>query len=75
MAQRLTPMVSKVCASAAYLAENGKPEHPEQLAAHNYLLLEMPEFSGTWRFEASDGKRLDVAVKGSLRSSNAIALK
>ncbi|WP_425146062.1 LysR family transcriptional regulator [Deinococcus sp.] len=71
----LTPLVGRVCASPGYLARHGRPATPADLSAHTCLLLNMPGFSDTWRFEAVDGTRSKVQVSGRLQTSNAVALK
>ncbi len=53
-----------VVASPAYLAKRGRPQHPEDLRAHDCIRFRFP--SGVlvpWRFEKK-GKRLEVAVDG-----------
>lgn len=44
----------------------GGPETPKDLAAHNYLLLDMPEFSNRWRLRDPDGRQTEVSVSGRL---------
>ena len=53
-----------ICAAPAYWQAHGKPEHPDQLAAHNCLILHRPgvPFS-TWPF-VIDGKAFAVRVSG-----------
>jgi len=75
IAQRLAPMVARVCATPAYLARRGRPAAPADLAEHDCLLLAMPGFTDRWRFRDQDGRVADVRVRGQLRTSNAVALK
>lgn len=42
-----------VCASPAYLAKHGVPQHPDQLAAHPTILTVGASPSSEWRFHAS----------------------
>ncbi|MGL4611766.1 MAG: LysR family transcriptional regulator [Trueperaceae bacterium] len=70
----LARMVSKVCASSAYLKKHGHPKEPSDLAQHACLLLQYPGFSDTWRFRKKN-KVLAVNVHGRLHTSNAVALK
>jgi len=72
---RLCPMVSKICASPAYLERHGWPRTPADLARHECLLLAMPGFGARWRFRDGRGRISEVAARGRLRTSNAIALK
>jgi DNA-binding transcriptional LysR family regulator len=53
-----------ICAAPSYWQAHGKPEHPDQLAAHNCLILHRPgvPFS-TWPF-VIDGKAFAVRVSG-----------
>ncbi|MBV8689096.1 MAG: LysR family transcriptional regulator, partial [Candidatus Eremiobacteraeota bacterium] len=75
IAQRLTPMIGRVCATPGYLAARGRPASPEDLQDHNCLLLDhLPGFDSKWRF-VKDGRRFEVPVRGTIRSSNALALK
>lgn len=73
-AQPLAKMVSKVCASPAYLKKHGHPKEPSDLAQHDCLLLHYPGFSDTWRFRKKN-EELSVHVYGRLHTSNAIAIK
>jgi DNA-binding transcriptional LysR family regulator len=74
--QRLAPLRAVVCASPDYLCKHGRPGAPEDLAAHNCMTLDyVPGFDATWRFRSRDGRRIELEAKGTLRSSNAIALK
>ena len=75
-AELLAPLRAAVCVSPAYLHEHSRPRSPLELTAHNCLLLDhLPAFDSTWRFRAGDGSTQAVPVNGTLRSSNAIALK
>ena len=53
-----------ICAAPAYWDRHGRPSHPEQLAAHNCLVLHRPgvPFS-TWPF-LLEGRTLAVRVAG-----------
>ena len=75
VAHRLAPLVARVCASPAYLERHGHPAQPEDLGAHNCLLLDLQGFEDRWRFRDREGQVTAVAVRGRLRTSNAVALK
>ena len=75
IARRLAPMRSAIAASPAYLERHGRPRKPEDLGAHECLLLDMPGFSQRWRFRDAVGQERAVTVSGRLLTSNAIALK
>jgi DNA-binding transcriptional LysR family regulator len=74
-AQPLARMVSRVCASPAYLKKHGSPQHPSELENHDCLLLQYPGFSSTWRFRDKKNEEVSVTVRGRLHTSNAVALK
>ena len=66
IAKRLAPDRQVVVASPAYLARNGRPLRPEDLANHNCLVL-----GGGWQWSFSkNGSEASVRVGGSLRSNN-----
>ena len=71
----LAPMVGRVCASPGYLEQHGRPATPDELARHTCLTLNMPGFGNRWRFQSAAGQRQDVTVSGTLKTSNAVALK
>jgi DNA-binding transcriptional LysR family regulator len=53
-------------ASPAYLAKHGTPGHPQDLRDHDCIRFRFPGAGMMpWRFEKK-GKRLEVAVEGSL---------
>jgi DNA-binding transcriptional LysR family regulator len=61
------------CASPAYLALRGIPEHPDQLSQHDCL----PYGHGRqvqWRFQAR-GKPLSIGVSGRIRANNGELLR
>lgn len=74
VARRLAATTMVACASPAYLAERGEPEAPEDLVAHECLLYAYLATANVWRFTAPDGREVSVAVGGSLRINNGIAL-
>ena len=75
MAQRLMPVTYRVCASPEYLANKGRPQQPEEIAQHNCLLFPLAGFRSQWIFRSEDGETCNVAVKGKIVISNAIALQ
>jgi DNA-binding transcriptional LysR family regulator len=70
IARRLCPMRVVVCASTAYLAKRGFPAGPAALADHDCVIDANFRDPGVWRFRASDGEPIRVAVRGRLRFSN-----
>jgi DNA-binding transcriptional LysR family regulator len=66
IAKRLAPDRHVVVASPAYLARNGRPLRPDDLANHNCLVL-----GGGWQWSFSkNDAETSVRVGGSLRSNN-----
>jgi len=61
-----------VCASPEYLAENGRPQHPDELRSHNCLCIPAITESRSWRF-VDKGKSIKVPVKGSITCNQAAA--
>jgi DNA-binding transcriptional LysR family regulator len=72
VARKLSSSRQVVCAAPEYLAENGEPEVPEDLAAHNCLLYSYSSAVNVWRFTGPDGRDIPVAVSGNLRINNGI---
>ncbi|MEL6468638.1 MAG: LysR family transcriptional regulator [Cyanobacteria bacterium J06623_4] len=75
MAQRLMPVVYRVCASPDYLALRGCPQAPVEISQHDCLLFPLAGFRSRWIFRAQDGSVDEVPVRGRLVISNAIALQ
>jgi DNA-binding transcriptional LysR family regulator len=72
VARKLASTRQVICAAPGYLAENGEPESPHDLAAHNCLLYSYQANANVWRFTAPDGREIPVAVAGNLRINNGI---
>ena len=65
---RLGTVRFAVCASPGYLAANGSPETPDDLARH-VCLLHARHLGDIWRFIGPEGET-EVAVAGRLKSDN-----
>lgn len=61
-------------ASAAYLAEHGRPRKPAELAEHAALIYSTVQGDDRWHFTGADGLVQAVPVRGPLRSNNLSAL-
>jgi len=59
-----------VIASPGYLEQNGEPETPADLAAHNCLHYAYLSTANVWRFTGPDGRESSVAVTGNTRVNN-----
>jgi DNA-binding transcriptional LysR family regulator len=70
VARRIAPNRRLIGAAPAYLAKHGTPQRPEDLAAHNCLILRQNETaSGIWRF--TRGRKVHtVKVHGGLSSND-----
>jgi len=72
IARPLSTCASVVCASPAYLADNGTPRHPQDLATHNCLTYSYFGKS-LWHFD-SQGVKSAVAVSGNLSANESVVL-
>jgi DNA-binding transcriptional LysR family regulator len=68
----LNPWV--LVAAPTYLKARGTPASPAELAKHDALVYSSVQGDDRWHFSGPEGKPLQVAVKGSLRSNNLSAL-
>jgi DNA-binding transcriptional LysR family regulator len=76
VSRQLASMWARICASPAYLERHGVPRRPEELANHACLLLDVPGFAPTtWTVRDRRGEQTQIAVRGPVRTSNAVALK
>lgn len=75
VANRLCAMDLLVCASPDYLREQGTPQTPEAVAAHDCLTFPLPGYNACWRFRDTSGHVTEVAVRGRCTISNALALQ
>lgn len=74
VARKLGTTRAVVCASQQYLAEHGEPDTPEDLASHDCLIYSYLSTANVWRFTASDGREIPVAVSGRFRINNGMVL-
>jgi DNA-binding transcriptional LysR family regulator len=61
-------------ASPDYLQRRGTPAAPGDLKAHDALIYSSVQGDERWHFTGTDGRALQVPVKGPLRSNNLTAL-
>src|SRR6516162_460735 len=69
IARRLAPCRFVVCASPGYLKRHGRPEHPADLAQHNYLCYSYSAGGDEWRFDGPDGS-IAIQLKEMLQTNN-----
>jgi DNA-binding transcriptional LysR family regulator len=74
VARKLATTREVACASPDYLARQGEPETPEDLASHDCLIYSYLSTANVWRFTAPGGREIPVAVTGSYRINNGIVL-
>lgn len=73
--RRLTPIQSMVCASDAYLREQGVPRQPEDLSRHNCISYRSPVTVGdVWRFRQG-AREIAIPIRGNFRANNNEALR
>ena len=60
-------------ASPAYLAQHGRPRHPDDLRQHECLLYASDSAAGTWTYRKG-GQTLQVPVRGRIVANNGVAL-
>jgi DNA-binding transcriptional LysR family regulator len=71
-ARRLCGISTHVVASPRYLADHGRPTHPNELGEHR--LLGYANIVGPWRFRRSDGAEVSVRAQGPLTANSGDAL-
>lgn len=65
VARRLGPTHGVLCASPAYLARQGTPAAPEELARHACVVFNSPPHTDEWKLQGPEGLRT-VRVSGPL---------
>ncbi|WP_047249315.1 LysR family transcriptional regulator [Chromobacterium subtsugae] len=70
VARRLAQIDDLLVAAPSYLARHGAPAHPSELAAHQCLLYALTSQPNVWDYQAPDGSRDKVRVKGPLKANN-----
>ena len=58
------------CASPAYLAAHGVPQHPRELVRHHCLTYEYLSSRNTWRFRAPGGAEHSVRIGGPMHANH-----
>src|ERR1700685_720991 len=73
IAKKLYAVETVLCASPDYLAANGTPQKPRDLAKHNCLIYTYAA-SGTWAFTDPNGKAEAVRIFGRILANSGDAL-
>ncbi len=74
VARRIAPFHRLVCASPDYVALHGRPESPDDLDAHECLILTTYQPRNHWQFGAGRTLR-SVRVSGRIKSNSADVLR
>lgn len=74
VARLIVPVRRFVVASPSYLARNGRPQHPEDLGAHQCLTYANRSRRDVWRFTNEAGEQCSVTPTGPLRGTSVEAL-
>ena len=69
IARKLASVHFAICASPAYLARFGEPQHPTELSAHEVLVYSNVAVGRQW-FYQQDGKRVSPRMKYRLSANN-----
>lgn len=75
VARPLQPYRRILAAAPAYLAQHGRPEHPEQLGSHACLGLSYWRNHDRWYLSGPGGESCEVPVKGRFSSNQGSALR
>ncbi|GLK49955.1 LysR family transcriptional regulator [Brevundimonas intermedia] len=73
-ARRLRPVERYLVASPDYLAQRGRPSHPDDLERHSCLGYAYMPTPDVWRFVDDAGEEVVVRPRGPLRANNSDAL-
>ncbi|AYH42146.1 LysR family transcriptional regulator [Azoarcus sp. DN11] len=74
-AVKLADFAQYLVAAPDYLARAGLPQHPEDLARHEWVALTLLPAPLTWTFANTDGESCSVRTRGHLRADSAAALR
>lgn len=72
IARKIAPCRQLLCASPAYLAKRGTPEHPDDLLQHNCIVYSLISTPRECRLTGPDGETYTVPMNGNLVSNNGL---
>lgn len=64
-----------LCASPDYLEQAGTPQHPDELAGHRILALNLPNYRERWLYQTQEGQQRKLQLQPRILASNALALR
>ncbi len=70
IARKLYALETYLCAAPAYLAKNGAPHVPADLAKHRCLIYTHAAPQNVWSFVGRDGKEEDVHISGRFQANS-----
>lgn len=73
-ARKLRPVNRLLVASPSYLAQRGRPTHPDDLNRHACLCYAYMPTPDVWRFSNAAGQEVVLRPRGPLRANNSDAL-
>jgi DNA-binding transcriptional LysR family regulator len=65
----------RVCASPTYIAREGAPSVPGELAGRKCVVFDLPGYRERWLFRDKSGRLIDVPITSDLRISSALAIR
>ena len=74
VARLITPVRRYLVASPEYLSRFGRPQHPQELGAHQCLTYMNRSKRDVWRFTHKNGEECSVTPTGALRGTTVDAL-
>ena len=74
IARKLGDMPRFLCTSPAYIEQQGRPESPAELAAHDCIIFTRLPTPHHWTF-TKNKREVRVQVKGRLKTNNAEAMR
>jgi DNA-binding transcriptional LysR family regulator len=75
VARRLRPMHRRLCASPAWRASHGPPQHPEEIEPTDCLRFAHQVGGDRWEIEGPDGQRGVIQARGRLRCDSGELLR